>query len=679
MASRRMNADATPVDGGAALRACLKTHYRTGRDVLADDFFAPCMLAARRYRRSVGYFSTSALLSWTAALPSVAAEGGLTIRLIASPEVSASDHDTLRELGTPEGRAGFRQVIVDKVLDDIAKLIETPGDVALRAGVFAWLVANERIELKFAFADHLEDPGIFHEKIGVFDLADGGRVAFTGSANETFGGHRRNYESIDVYRDWIAGEEERVCVKAEQFDETWDDSAIGLKVFAPSPEVMLRVKAAAPAHLPRTPPTRRGGGIQASPTEPEPADFDLRWRHQDEAVEAFLPARVGVLEMATGTGKTRTALKLLDRLIRAGEIDSAIVAMDGTDLLDQWAAELDAWSLASAAGWIVYRHFERHHELGEYALDPKGSVIVVSRGQLRKLLERMPPRTASRCLIVHDEVHGLGTPSLVASLTGRHAVFGWRLGLSATPDRAYDAAGNAFIASELGPTLYRFPLEAAIERGVLSEFDYLPLPYELTDGDRDRIQQVYAKKARRAREGNPMSSEEVWTELSKVYKTAEMKPEVFAGHLQSDPGAIRRSIVFVETKEYGERIIAILDRHTHSYRTYYAEDDRDHLVAFARGEIECLVTCHRVSQGIDIRSLGTVILFSSARAKLETIQRIGRCLRSDPADPGKRARVIDFVRPAGAGDTEPNADQERCAWLQALSMTRRKGAGIGDR
>ena len=70
---------------------------------------------------------------------------------------------------------------------------------------------------------------------------------------------------------------------------------------------------------------------------------------------------------------------------------------------------------------------------------------------------------------------------------------------------------------------------------------------------------------------------------------------------------------------------------------------------FARGEIDCLITCHRISQGIDIRALQNVFLFASARAKLETIQRIGRCFCTDPANPDKRARVIDFV-PAAEPD-----------------------------
>jgi len=95
------------------------------------------------------------------------------------------------------------------------------------------------------------------------------------------------------------------------------------------------------------------------------------------------------------------------------------------------------------------------------------------------------------------------------------------------------------------------------------------------------------------------------------------------------------------------------------------------LVRFARGEFDCLITCHRISQGIDIQSLENVVLFASARAKLETIQRIGRCLRFDPQKPDKRARVIDFVRPGKEEGGILNADEERCEWLTGLSKIRK--------
>lgn len=641
----------------------LRPHYRSGRDDLARDFFQPCLRQASRYRRAVGYFSTSSLLSWTDALLRLAREGDLRVQLIASPELSSADAETLRSLQDPARVTAYQSVIVDRVFEEILALLEAPGDRALRASVFAWLVANDRLQLKFAFPEHVDDVGIFHEKIGIFDFGEQARAAFTGSANETISGHRRNYESLDVYRSWVAGEQDRVTVKAEQFDEAWDDLAEGLSVLAPSKEVVARLRERAPRTLSQP---------EAALT-PTPSN-DPRWAHQDEAVAAFLAARAGILEMATGTGKTRTALKIMTALIDDRAIDAAIITMEGTDLLDQWAGELEQWNAAGGLNWLIFRHYERYHESGEFALDPQRSLLVISRQQLRQLIDRLSETQKARILIIHDEVHGLATPSLVEALQGRHQAFSYRVGLSATPDRAYDQSGNAFIASELGPVLYEFPLEKAIARGVLAEFDYLPLSYDLTQGDRDRLQAVYAKKAARQREGHPMSQEEMWTEIAKVYKTAEMKPQVFADYLPSNASALQRCILFVETREYGAPILELLHSYTHLYRTYYAEDDRDHLVAFARGEIDCLITCHRISQGIDIRSLNTVVLFASARARLETIQRIGRCLRIDPLRPDKRALVIDFVRPASPADPVPNADQDRCQWLSALSQVRRGDA-----
>ena len=56
------------------------------------------------------------------------------------------------------------------------------------------------------------------------------------------------------------------------------------------------------------------------------------------------------------------------------------------------------------------------------------------------------------------------------------------------------------------------------------------------------------------------------------------------------------------------------------FHTYYGDDDRGNLGRFARGELDCLVTCHRISEGIDIQSVNNIVLFASARARLETVQ-----------------------------------------------------------
>ena len=510
--------------------AGLKAHYRTGVDDLGAAFFSPCLREANHYRRAAGYFSSMALLTWAEALPRLVCGNELKVELIASPELSAQDIAVFKEVSTAENRAEYRRTVVQRMLDEVIALAENPADAGARARILAWLVANDRLDIRFAFARHLDAPGIFHEKMGVFDFAGGLRVAFTGSANESLGGHRLNYESIDVYRSWVEGDAGRVRTKVAQFDEAWGNDAAGLDVETPTAETVARLRARAPRRLP--------GGRVSSGTKDD--GQVSRWRHQEEALEAFVAKQSGVLEMATGTGKTRTTLKILDRLIDSGELKGVVVATDGTDLLDQWGAELESWALASERNWLVYRQFERHKELGEFALDPDEAVLVISRAQLARIVRRIPPERKRRMMVVHDEVHGLGVPSLVKALSGQHQPFGWRLGLSATPERTYDEAGNRFILEEIGPTVYSFPIESAIARGVLSEFDYVPLPYDLTEGDRNRLGAIYARRSARAREGDPMSNEEFWTELAKVYKTAEMKPEVFAAYLKANAAVLRK-------------------------------------------------------------------------------------------------------------------------------------------
>ena len=639
----------------------LADHYRSGRNELRRDFFDVCFRNCTRYRRASGYFASTALLSWLTGLDRlVKGANDLTIQLIVSHELAPDDAKALRDCHDPLARKRLLETATEAVLDIILALGHNDTLANERVELFAWLVAQGHVDLRLAFPHHVEDAGIFHEKIGVFIFPWGDTVAFTGSANETGSGHRRNYESVDVYRSWVAGDEQRVATKSFQFDEAWKGGAEGLEVVPLSEKALSRIREVAKA---------------PHESKPKPASSGM-WKHQDEAVARFMAARRGILEMATGTGKTKTALRILHILFQTSSIRGAIITTDGTDLLNQWSRELDEWVGSLDAPCVIYRHYDEHHELGRFAQAPQGAILVVSRLKLGELFRRLAVANRGKIAVVHDEVHGLGQPTHRASVKGQHASFPYVLGLSATPDRAYDQEGNDFILSEIGPSIFRFGLEAAIARGILCEFDYVPLEYELTENDKQRLAQVYSRQAARSKGGNPMTKEEVWIEISKVYKTAELKPWVFSEYVKTRPETLQRSIAFVETMQCCEPILNIIQEYTNLYRTYDAGDEAENLVRFANGEIDCLITCHRVSQGIDIKSLRTVFLFSSARAKLETVQRIGRCLRTDASQPDKRALVVDFVRPQIGDQDDPNADVERCHWLTAISQTKR-GDNIG--
>ncbi len=323
--------DGTPVlpDSVRSLRPT----YRSGKDVLGRDFFAPCLAVCTRYRRVTGYFRSSALVTWASFLPRLIAERDLKILLLAGPYLSAEDRQALAEVATPEQLQQVRQRTADNFIIEALALgdaVERPDVLRL---LLLWLLANGHLEIKFGFPIDPDDNSLFHEKIGIFDFPSGEKVAFQGSANETKSGHVNNYESVDVYRSWVADDKQRVGEKEQQFAEIWnakprEAEILGVSIESLSPAVIERIKTMAPEECPVRPRSKSQAGPAALPDE--------KWRHQEEAVKAFLARKRGIFEMATGTGKTRTALILAERLVAAGLVSTIIVAADGIDLMNQW-------------------------------------------------------------------------------------------------------------------------------------------------------------------------------------------------------------------------------------------------------------------------------------------------------------------------------------------------------
>lgn len=632
----------------------LKPEYRSDRDNLVADFYVPCLSLSAIYRRAVGYFTSRGLSAAAEGISALINAGGV-MRLVASPLLDVEDLDAIAKGYRARDDTVTKSLLqsFDREMDDL---------VARRLGYLAWLIAEERLEIRIAVpidAQGFPRRGIYHEKLGLFADKSEFAIAFTGSPNETSGGLIDNFETIDVFWSW-EDPQQRVTRKIQNFERLWTNETHGLAVIAFPEAARQKLLQYRPKAKPE---------LEAQPNRIVLLNRAL-WRHQDAAVDEFLRKERGVLEMATGTGKTRTALRICEELLKQNKVRTIVVAADGNDLLDQWYLQLLGLTRHLNEKFAVFRHYQTHHERDRFLLNPAGSIALLSRLALPFALKPLPLDDATRTIIIHDEVHRLGSPGNRSALAGLSESIRFRLGLSATPEREYDVEGNEFIEAEIGPVIFRFGLEDAIRRGILAPFTYYPLEYHADQNDRDRLQQVYRRASARAQQGQPMSAEEIYIELSKVHKTSRAKLPIFDDFIRANDELLDRCIIFVETKEYGEEVLNIVHRYRHGFHTYFAEEEANVLKRFAEGEIACLVTCHRLSEGIDIQSLKTVILFSSSRARLETIQRIGRCLRTDPRDPTKRANVVDFVRVPHPGeqDATQTADDDRRQWLTGISQ-----------
>ena len=624
--------------------------YRSGYNDLIREFFQPSLREAESYWRAVGYFSSTSLEAFGAPLGEFVKRDG-KIRLVTSVELSETDLAAIRE-------GARRREICERRLEQIIdeEFADGVGDGAARLGR---LIELDRLEIRIAVPT--SGTGIYHEKIGIFSAGDD-YVAFTGSSNESRNAFENNRECIDVYTSWSSPT--RAARKRQHFKDLWERRDRGVDVFTfPEAATQDLLSACRRVQKPLRAYRLRQEELVAQP------GHSPKWRHQDEAVKIFLGAERGVLEMATGTGKTRTAISILQALFAKDLIDTVIVSTDGTDLLDQWFRELLHVRKALNQSLDIFRQYHHNQELQDFALDPERSILLSRREPVAKALRRLSVAQAYRTLLVHDEVHGLGSQANRERLGGLSDNIRFRLGLSATPERLYDQEGTEFIRSHIGPVIVTFGLKDAIERGILVPFNYFPLMYELSDADREKISRIYSIQGSRASTDNPMTDEERFMKIAQVYKTAESKLPVFSDFVKNHQELLQRCIVFTETQEFGNRILDVIHQYRPDFHTYYVGEDSKTLERFARGDLECLVTCHRLSEGIDIRTLTSVILFSSERSRLETIQRVGRCLRTDPECPSKIANIVDFVC-LGRSGAYQTADEERRDWLRRLAEIR---------
>ena len=337
-----------------------KTEYRSGRDELVSSLYHPVLAEAEQYWRAVGYFSSTALEAIGAPMGDFVARGG-TMRLITSVELQERDVEAIKKGLSRQKVCEAR--LIEQIHDEFA------GPVKDGVVLLAYLLEASRMEIKIALPR--DRAGIYHEKVGVF-LAEDVFVAFAGSSNESRQAFEENYECVDVYPSW--SEPARAHAKRDHFERLWSNSEIGVETMG-FPEAVRRELITV---------------VKASVARPKRLASD-RWRHQDAAVAAFMTAPRGVLEMATGTGKTRVALRIMSDLADSGRINTVVVAADGTDLLDQWAKQLVIVASQQEPKWRVLRHYERHHERSEFMLDQRRAILIASRQALPPAMRRRAP------------------------------------------------------------------------------------------------------------------------------------------------------------------------------------------------------------------------------------------------------------------------------------------------
>lgn len=475
----------------------LQISYRTGRDRMLEEFYIPCLSHTKLYRRAVGYFTSGSLALAARGIAQLVANRG-EIHLVASPYLQQEDVEAL--LRAESKRGEVLASIVEKSLIEFENSVQSDPLNAL-----AWLAAAGRLRVKLAV--RVDEEGrivreIYHEKMGVFTDEGGDSVAFSGSSNETAGGLLGNFESIDVYSSW-KDPDGRVQHKIDDFEALWADATPGLKVFEFSePACALLERYRDPDHPPEGLDlnflTEKSSRYNASKFR-IPLGYEVR-EYQKEAIRAWSNnGGQGVLAMATGTGKTFTALTLASKVAEKNSPLVMIVICPFLNLCKQWMREMAAFGLSPLPCYEGKDRwqpkFEEGYQRMSMGMSDVHAIVTTNRtfqsdsfqSYLRPHLSR---NNGGHHFIIADEVHNLGAKEVKKVLPEAIKL---RLGLSATPERHMDPEGTSAVLGYFGDIIYEFGINQAIAAGHLCPYRYHPQTVHLTDAESEQYAEITAK------------------------------------------------------------------------------------------------------------------------------------------------------------------------------------------
>ncbi len=462
---------------------------------LTNEFFVPLLSNSIRYDRGVGFFSSSWLRINCKGMVAFANNRGRA-RWVTSPILDEADWEALMA-----GNSARSDPVLRKALDsNVTNLADTLDKDTLSA--LAWMVADEILTFKLALPYHKLKQGDFHDKFGVFTDDHGNQVSFNGSYNDSFQG-TRNYESIKIFCSWQPTFIPLVQADVERFERLWNSFDPNVRVFdlpEAAREKILRLRIGEqPYSEPEWVKLRRIHEAKSAYIAPQPtipSHIVLR-DYQKEAIKSWFAHECrGLLEMATGTGKTITALAASARLYQREEQLAVIIAVPYQHLVDQWNEEAKAFgyrpilAYKSKARWLN----ELNHQIMEYNSGYRrfNSVITTHTTFISTEFQDSIARLKGPSLLIADEAHHLGAERSRWSYP-EHISF--RLALSATPDRWFDDAGTLALRAYLGETVFTFPLETAI--GIsLTPYYYYPHLVPLTDEELEQYQELSVKIAR---------------------------------------------------------------------------------------------------------------------------------------------------------------------------------------
>lgn len=406
--------------------------------------------------------------------------------------------------------------------------------------------------------------------------------------------------------------------------------------------------------------------ISACPTVPE--NLELRSYQKQAVTNWFKNNGRGTLKMATGSGKTITALAITSELYRQINLRVLLVVCPYRHLVTQWGRECEKFNLKPILAFENVNNWQTQLSTQLYNVRSgcQNFVTIITTNStlisegFQSQIQYLPPKT----LIVGDEAHNLGAPKLEESLPRS---VGLRLALSATPERYFDEEGTESVLGYFGKVLQpEFTLKDAINQGALVHYLYYPILVELTESEArsyakltQRIGRALLWQQRENIKLENLSESEDLTPLlmqrARLIGAAENKLTALRELMTTrrdtthtlfycSDGSIemRQRTSLRQLKAVAQVLGVELGYKVSTYTAETSLTQREELRRqFESGELQGLVAIRCLDEGLDIPAIKTAVILASSSNPRQFIQRRGRVLRPHPLK--QRATIFDMI------------------------------------
>lgn len=664
--------------------------YKSGTEWEPVGFFSECLCNSTKFDLMLGFFSSSAIRILSSGFAVFLYNGG-RMRMVINNLLSPKDKQTIID-----GQNNNFPDLFD--LTDIFSIQYNLSEEGIHFfECLAWLISNKRIEIKIVQPKGHE--GIAHTKFGLFS-DENNSVSFEGSCNFTKAALVDNIESFSVSCDWdgeifksqiknIESDFERAFkeedkslnyINAEQVKgqisntfggkdlETLLEQEKQLSHFMIRPHVASAIDAAQKKVSEIAKKDDLKKDIPHFPYSSGPRDYQKQafknWKENGQK---------GLFAMATGTGKTITALNCLLEVYKKCNYYKAIILAPTLTLVDQWECECLKFGFKNIIK--ISSRNKWNNEIDGLLLREKVSeqsdlsfVIICTYQSYskRKVFDVLNGLTA-RTMFIADECHNMGSPAMLKLLPQINQAR--RIGLSATPHRQFDDEANEAISSFFKATTgyaFEYSMEEAIANGVLCKYYYYPHAVSLTNEEMEEYAKLTKKIVKYYNyDSGKFKDDPILTALllarKRIIHKAANKVEAFQSIIEgyyAEHSNLNYTLVYVpegnEVGDYkGSEVFdeeasdedaatqRLIDTYTSvvkdvdmgvTVRKFTSNSpDRDVILEqFAKGEISVLTSMKCLDEGVDVPRAELAVFCASTGNPRQFIQRRGRILRKHP-------------------------------------------------